>query len=81
MPDVALELHGRRHKRVVLGELELGREDAALIWCSFGSLDHGFPQEEVIFVDGAGGDALWRVGCEVLVLLEEALGGYGVHGR
>lgn len=73
MPDVALELHGRWHERVVLGKFELCREDAALVWCSFGTLDHGFPEEEVILVDGACGDALGRVGGKVLVLLEETL--------
>jgi hypothetical protein len=80
VPNVALELHGRRHERVVLGEFELGREDAAFVGCSFGALDHGFPEEEVVFVDGAGGDALWWVGGEVFVLLEETFRSDGVHG-
>jgi hypothetical protein len=80
VPNVALELHGRRHERVVLGEFELGGEDAAFVGSSFGALDHGFPEEEVIFVDGTGGDTLWWVGGEVFVLLEESLRGYGVHG-
>jgi hypothetical protein len=71
-----LELHGRRHERVVLGKFELCWEDAAFIWCSLGTLDHGLPQEEVIFVDWACCDALWRVGGEVLVLLEEAFRSY-----
>lgn len=80
VPDVALELHGRRHERVVLGEFELCWEDAAFVWCSLGALDHGLPEEKVIFVDWACCDALGRVGGKVLVLLEEALGGHGVHG-
>jgi len=80
VPNVALELHSRRHERVVLWEFELGGEDAAFVGSSFGALDHGFPEEEVIFVDGARGDALWWVGGEVFVLLEEALRGDGVHG-
>lgn len=80
MPNVTLELHDGRHERVVFGELELGGEDATLVGSSFGSLDHGFPEEEVILVDGSGGDALGRVGGEVLVLLEEPLGSYRVHG-
>lgn len=80
MPDVALELHGRRHERVVLGEFELCWEDAAFVWCSFGALDHGLPEEEVIFVDWACCDALGWVGGKVLVLLEETFGCYGVHG-
>lgn len=71
VPDVALELHGRWHERVVLREFELCRKDAAFVWCSLGALDHGFPQEEVIFVNWACCDALGRVGGEVLVLLEE----------
>jgi len=73
VPNVALELHSRRHERVVLWEFELGGEDAAFVRSSFRALDHGFPEEEVVFVDGTGGDALWRVGGEVFVLLEEAL--------
>jgi hypothetical protein len=76
VPDIALELHCRRHERVVFGELELCREDAALVWCSLGALDHGFPQEKIIFVDWASGDALWRVCGKVLVFLEQPLGGY-----
>jgi len=80
VPNVALELHGRRHERVVLWEFELGGEDAAFVGGALGALDHGFPEEEVVFVDGAGGDALWRVGGEVLVLLEEPFRGDGVHG-
>ena len=76
VPDVALELHGRRHERVVLGEFELCWEDTAFVWCSLGTLDHGLPEEEVIFIDGACCDALWRVGREVLVLLEEAFRSY-----
>lgn len=76
VPDVALELHGRRHERVVLWEFELCWEDSAFVWCSLGALDHRLPEEKVIFVDGACCDALGRVGGKVLVLLEEALGGY-----
>jgi hypothetical protein len=80
MPNIALELHGRRHERVVFGKLEFGGENAAFVGGSFGTLDHGFPEEEVVFVDGAGGDAFGRVCGEVLVFLEEALGGDGGHG-
>ena len=76
VPDVALELHGRRHERVVLGEFELCWEDAAFVWCSLRALDHCLPEEKVIFVDWARCDALWRIGGKVLVLLEKALGGY-----
>jgi hypothetical protein len=79
VPDVALELHSRRHERVVLREFELRRKDAAFVWRALGALDHGLPEEKVILVDRACCDALWWIGCEVLVLLEEALGGYRVH--
>jgi len=81
MPHTAQEAHRRRHERVVFGELQLRGEDAAFIWCALGAKDHGFPDEEVVLVDGAGGDAIRRVGGEVFVLLEEALGGDGVHFR
>lgn len=80
MPHVTKELHRRWHERVVLGEFELGGENAAFVWCALGALNQCFPDKEVIFVDGAGGDAFWRVGGEVFVLLEETLGGDGVHG-
>lgn len=80
MPDVALKLHGRRHERVVFGKFELGGENTAFVWSSLRPLDHGFPEKEIIFVDGAGSDALGRVGGEVLVLLEESLRCDGVHG-
>ena len=61
MPHLAEKLHGRRCERVVLGKLELGGEDAALEGGALGPLDQGFPDQEVIFGDGAGGDALGRV--------------------
>ena len=72
MPDLAEELHCRRGERVVLGEAQLGGEDAALKGRALGALDQGLPAQEVVFGDGAGGDALgWVVG-EGAVLLEEA---------
>lgn len=70
VPNVALELHGRRHERIVLWELELCREDAAFVWGALRALDHGFPEEKVIFVDWPCRDALGWVGGEVLVFLE-----------
>jgi len=73
MPDLAQELHLRRVQRIVSGKLELGREDAAFEGRAFGSLDQRFPEEEVVFVDGAGGDAVWWGGHEGFVLGEEAL--------
>jgi len=79
MPEIAQELHRRRHERVVFGELELGWEDASFVWRAFGALNKCFPDEQVILADGAGGDAVGWVGGEVLILLEEPLGGDGVH--
>ena len=64
------ELHGRRAEGVVLGEFQLGCEDAALEWCASWAFDQGFPVEHVIFGDGAGGDSLWWVGRKVLVFVE-----------
>lgn len=74
MPHVADKFHRGWGERVVLGELELGGEEAAFKGRLFGALDERFPDEHVVFGDGAGGDALGRVVGEVLVLLEEALG-------
>lgn len=42
-------------------------------------MNDGFPDKQVIFVDGAGGDALWGVDGEGFVFLEEAFGGDCVH--
>lgn len=81
MPDIAQKTHGGRHERVVLGELELGGKDAAFVGSVLGPLDQGFPDEEVVFVDRAGGDALRRVLREVFVFLEEAFRRYGRHFR
>lgn len=73
MPDVAEELHGGRHERVVLGEFELGGEDAAFVGSTLGAFDEGFPDEKIIFGYWAGGDAIWGILGEVLVLLKKAL--------
>ena len=81
MPHTAQEAHRRRHERVVLGKLQFRGEDAAFVWCAFRTEDHGFPDEEVVFIDGPGGDTIRRVGGEVFVLLEETLRGDGVHVR
>lgn len=72
MPDIHDKLHLGRRERVVFGKSELGGEDAAFERCAFGALDQRFPDEHVIFVDGAGGDALGRVGGEGFVFFEEA---------
>ena len=75
MPQIAGELHGRRHERVVFRELQFCWEDAAFERSSFGSHDDCFPDEEVIFVDWSGGDAFRWVDCESFVLLEESFRG------
>lgn len=80
MPDITRKLHNRRHERVVLGKLDLRWEDSPFIRRAFGSLDQRLPEEEVIFVDGAGGDAIGRVLREVFVLMEEPFAGDRVHG-
>lgn len=72
MPDVHEELHARGRKRVVLWELQLSGEDAALERRVFGALDEAFPVEEVVLGDGAGGDAVRGIVGQSAVLLEEA---------
>lgn len=72
MEDVGEKLHRWGRQRIVLGELELRGEDAALKGGSFGALDEALPVQEVVFRDGAGGDALGGVVCEGAVFLEEA---------
>lgn len=81
VPHVGEELHGRRRERVVLGEFQLGGEDAAFKGRALGALDEAFPVEEVVLGDGAGGDALGGAVCESAVFLEEAPVGGGLgHG-
>lgn len=81
VPHVGEELHGRRRERVVLGEAQLGGEDAALKGCALGALDEALPVQQVVLGDGAGGDALGGVVGEGAVLLEEAAVGGGLgHG-
>ena len=43
MPHIRQELHLWRRKGIVLGELKLGGEHAALKWCAFWPLDKSFP--------------------------------------
>lgn len=64
MPHVCQELHLGWRERVVLGELEFGGEYAAFERCAFWPLDQCFPEEHVVFADGAGGDAFGWVGGE-----------------
>lgn len=80
MPHLARKPHCRRRKWIIFWELELGGEDTALKGRAFGALYQGFPEEEVVFGDRPGCDAVRRVVGEVLVFLEEALRGYcGCH--
>lgn len=82
MPDIAQKLHAGRVEWVVLGELELGGEDATFEGSAVGPLDHGFPEEDVVFGDRAGGDAVGWGGGKGAVFVEEAAGGEGgCHGR
>lgn len=75
IPYLAQELHLGWVERIVFGKLQFGGEDAALEGSAFGALDEGFPDEEVVFIDRAGGDAVGRCGEEGFVFLEQALGG------
>lgn len=72
MPDVGEETHGWWGERIVLWELELGGEDAAFKRGALWTLDEAFPVEEVVFGDGAGRDAVWRVVGQGAVFLKEA---------
>ncbi len=81
MPHLPQEPHRGRVQRVILGELELGGEDAAFEGRAVGALDQGFPEENVVFGDGTRGDAVRRGGGEEFVFVEEAAGGDGgCHG-
>lgn len=75
VPHVGDELHLGRRERVVFGKLEFRGKNAAFEGRVDGALDQGFPEEHVVFVDGAGGYAFWGIGGEGLVLFEEALRG------
>ena len=72
MPDLADEFHGRWRKRIIFRELELCRKDATLEWRSLGPLDQRLPVQEVVFGDGACGDAFWWVVGQGAIFLEEA---------
>ena len=75
MPHLAQKAHRGRVQRVIFGEFQLGGEDAAFKGGAVGALDEGFPEEDVVFGDGAGGDAVGRGGGEQFVFMEEAAGG------
>lgn len=49
MPHIGEKLHRRRCQRIVLGELELGGENAAFKGGFFGALDEAFPVQQVVF--------------------------------
>lgn len=79
MPDWLDESHGRRHKGIVAWELQFRRKDASFKGCAFGSFDHGFPQEKIVFVDRSSSDTVWRFQGKILVFLKEPLAGYRSH--
>jgi hypothetical protein len=76
MPDLAEKLHFGRIERIVFWKLELRGEYASLEGCVFGSLDQGFPGEDVVFCYWAGGYAVRWGGGEETVFVEEAFGCY-----
>ena len=73
MPYLAQKLHLWRVERIVLGEFELGGKDAAFKGRALGALDQRLPGEEVVFVNGAGGDTVGWGRKEGFVFREEAL--------
>ena len=77
MPHLPQKPHARRIQRIVLGEFQLGGEDAAFEGGAVGALDQGFPEEDVVFGDGAGGDAVGWGGGQGFVFVEETPGGDG----
>lgn len=79
MPNVDEELHLWRRERVIFWELEFRGEDAVFEGCALGTLDQRFPDEHVVFADGAGGDAFGRVRGQPFVFFEEAFGSGGGH--
>ena len=76
MPDLAQEAHRGRVQRIIFWEFQLGGEDAAFKGRAVWALDQGFPEEDVVFGDGARGDAVGRGGGEEFVFVEEAAGCY-----
>ncbi len=82
MPDVAQELHAGRVEWVVLGELELGWEDATFEGSAVRPLDQGFPEEDIIFGNWSGSDPVGGGGGKGAVFVEKAAGREGgCHGR
>ena len=58
MPYLAQKLHLWWVERIILGEFELGGKDAAFKRRALGALDQRLPREEVVFINGACGDAI-----------------------
>lgn len=81
MPYLTQELHLRRVERVVSGESQLGGKDTAFERRTFGTLDHRLPEEEIVFIDRPGCNAIrWRDE-KGFVFGEEAFRGHaGCHG-
>lgn len=75
VPHLPEKSHRRWVKGIIFWKLELGGEDAAFERGAVGALDEGFPEEDVVFGDGAGGYAVGGVGGEVFVFEEETAGG------
>ena len=74
MPHLPQKPHRRWIQRVILRELEFGGENATFEGCAVWALDQSFPEEDVVFGDGAGGDAVGGGGGEEFVFVEEAAG-------
>ena len=75
MPYLPEKSHSWWVEGIVFWKLQLSGEDAAFEGSAIGALDECFPEEDVVFGDGAGGDAVRGVGGEVFVFEEEAAGG------
>ena len=76
MPHLPQKAHTGRIQRVIFWESQLGGVDAAFEGGAVWALDQGFPEEDVVFGDGAGGYAVGGGGGEGFVFVEEAFGGY-----
>ena len=75
MPYLPNKAHSWWIEGIVFRKLQLGGEDAAFERSAVGALDECFPEEDVVFGDGAGGDAVGGIRGEVFVFEEEAAGG------
>lgn len=75
MPYLPQKAHRWWVEGIIFWKLEFGGENAAFEGGAVGALDEGFPEEDVVFGDRAGGYAVGGVGGEVFVFEEEAAGG------